>query len=541
MESKLSQTSRPGHTGFYFDDLDAGSAWIREEATLRLPKLREPLTLIIRGRFLDIPKLNRLERGPPSLTVGASGGTAHLITRVASGQNWALTLPLTQQQANAGAELRFFAEGVSLANTLAWLGRVTGLPSLQLFRKQRLNRQLRITRIETNTGLLVCDFSKKGSALSPEFLQSLVKLGVNVVGWLDREIGLGESARCMLRAATAAQLATSPIQLKVPCKARGGNKEFPTAAEQHAPHGVNIFHIDPPASVEIDRRHGKTLRAGRRNIAYWAWELGEFPDSWVPSFKFFDEIWCPSDFVRESVAQKSPIPVLTMPHAISITTPSGEGKVRFALPTDSFLFLFVYDLNSYTARKNPQAVLEAFQLAKMPQEQARLIIKVHGVQGNEAALTNLRAQVAKVEGTLLLEETLSRTDLMLLFAACDCFVSLHRAEGFGLAVAEAMALGKPVIATDWSATSEYLNEHNGCPVRYKLERIEQNEGPYPKGGIWAEPDLAHAAEWMNRLVCDRGLATQLGAAAKRTIQERFSPEQIGLRYRKRLDAFALFE
>jgi glycosyltransferase involved in cell wall biosynthesis len=137
-----------------------------------------------------------------------------------------------------------------------------------------------------------------------------------------------------------------------------------------------------------------------------------------------------------------------------------------------------------------------------------------------------------------MDQALSRSDLYALEAACDCFVSLHRSEGFGLAVAECMYLGKPVIATDWSATAEYLNTENGCPVRAKLVTLERSHGPYSKGQIWADPDVAHAAEWMQRLYHDRTLAARLGAAARETVEKRFSPEVIGARYRRRLEAIA---
>ncbi|OYU98574.1 MAG: glycosyl transferase family 1, partial [Verrucomicrobiales bacterium VVV1] len=125
-------------------------------------------------------------------------------------------------------------------------------------------------------------------------------------------------------------------------------------------------------------------------------------------------------------------------------------------------------------------------------------------------------------------------------AACDVCVSRHRSEGFGLAVAECMALGKPVIATDWSATAEFVTADNGCPVRAPLITLTENYGPYAKGSTWADPDPAHAAEWMKKLFADRALAARLGARARATIEARFAPAVIGARYRRRLEAIATF-
>jgi len=166
------------------------------------------------------------------------------------------------------------------------------------------------------------------------------------------------------------------------------------------------------------------------------------------------------------------------------------------------------------------------------------VIKVHNVAGNEADLAALREAVADLPGTVVITDTLSRDDVYALEAACDCFVSLHRSEGFGLAVAECMYLGKPVIVTDWSATAEFVDASNGAPVRCRLVPLERSHGPYAKGQIWAEPDTAHAAEWMQRLFHDRELGSRLGTAARQTIEERFSPEVIGARYRRRLEVIA---
>ena len=146
--------------------------------------------------------------------------------------------------------------------------------------------------------------------------------------------------------------------------------------------------------------------------------------------------------------------------------------------------------------------------------------------------------MADLPGTTILSGTFSRPDVYALEAACDCFVSLHRSEGFGLAVAECMYLGKPVISTDWSATAEYLNHDNGYPVRYSLVTLAENSGPYTRGSTWADPDAAHAAEQMRRAMGDRAEAARLGAAARLTIEERFSPAVVGARYRRRLEAIA---
>jgi glycosyltransferase involved in cell wall biosynthesis len=347
----------------------------------------------------------------------------------------------------------------------------------------------------------------------------------------------------MVRAADAAGLPAALVPLKLNCMNRLGEQMYAARLQEANPHGVNVIHVDPPASRDIDHHHGKAFRAGKYNIGYFAWELPEFPDTWVPSFDYYDEIWCPSDFSAAAIAMKSPLPVLTMPHAIAIAPPgdtTAQLRARFGLPPDSFLFLTLFDLNSYSARKNPRAAIDAFRRSGLAGRGAALVVKVQNVPGNPADFAALQASVGDLPGTVLMTETLSRYDISALEQACDCFVSLHRSEGFGLAVAECMFLGKPVISTDWSATSEYVTRDNGCPVRAKLVVLESNHGPYAKGSTWADPDPAHAADYMRALHADRSLGVRLGAAARETITTRFSPASIGARYRRRLESIATF-
>jgi glycosyltransferase involved in cell wall biosynthesis len=364
---------------------------------------------------------------------------------------------------------------------------------------------------------------------------------MNIVGFFAADLGIGESARCMARAADAASIPTSLVPLKLNCRNRLGDTAFADRLQESNPHGVNVFHIDPPVARDIDHHHGAAFRKGRYNIGYFAWELPEFPDAWMPSLDYFDEIWCPSDFVRESIALKSPLPALTMAHAIGFERPT-EGaasiRARLRLPADTFLFLCLFDLNSYTARKNPRASIEAFRRSGLAGHGAALVIKLQNAAENAADFAAISESVRDLPGTVVISETLSRADVYALEAACDCFVSLHRSEGFGLVVAECMYLGKPVIATGWSATSEYLHHENGFPVRFSLVELDQNHGPYSKGSTWADPDIGHAAELMRQAASDPSKASRIGAAARRTIEERFSPSVIGARYRRRLETIA---
>jgi glycosyltransferase involved in cell wall biosynthesis len=527
------------YEGLFFDEFAPDSVWLRETATIRLPPLGASLALVLRGEYRPHPGVHGVEVGSPGLTYRLDGRIVGRLRHPAPGA-FALNFTLPSESGTRGAGLSLQLEGVGFTNLLAWCGRLTGLPVWQRFRAQNRNRQLRVNSIVTAEGEVLFDFSNRQAPYSADFARRHTHLGLNITGFLTAELGVGESARCMVRAADATRLPAALVPLRLHCKNPTGDQTFAARLQDTNPHAVNIVHLDPPASRDLDHLHGPGFRAGKYNIAYWAWELPEFPDAWVPACAYFDEIWCPSDFAREAIAMKAPLPVITMPHAVSLTPPLGDARPRFGLPADKFLFLVLYDLNSYTARKNPRAALEAFRRSGLAGRGAVVVIKVHNVRGNEADLAQLQAAVADLPGTVLITETLSREAVYQLESACDCYVSLHRAEGFGLAVAECMLLGKPVITTDWSATAEFVNATNGCPVRYRLVPLTENHGPYGKGQIWAEADYDHAADWMRRLAADAGLCAQLGASAHATIIARFSPEVIGARYRRRLEGIACF-
>jgi GT2 family glycosyltransferase/glycosyltransferase involved in cell wall biosynthesis len=405
------------------------------------------------------------------------------------------------------------------------------------WRLRRRNRRLQFTG-------LVCDDApvfdlRTQLQLFPALRLRGGRAGLNIVGWLRAELGLGESARCMVRACDASGLPAALVDMRLPCLNRAGDESFAARLQDTNPHPVNVFHIDPPVAAEIDQHHGRAFRFGKYNIAYWAWEQPQFPDAWVPQAAYYDEIWCPSDFVRRAVAEKIQLPVRVMPHAITVPRSAGDARPRFGLPAGRFLFLFLYDLNSYQERKNPQAVIEAYRRAFPDEQGVGLVIKTHNRERNAEAFARLQASLAGLSQAQLVSATLPRAEVHALEAACDCFVSLHRSEGFGLGVAECMALGKPVISTDWSATAEFVTEENGCPVKASVITLDRDHGPYRKGGTWADPDIDHAAWHMRRLAADPALALRLGATAKADMAARFSPEVVGTRYRRRLSELGL--
>ena len=528
------------YSGVYFDEFAPDSAWIRELATIDLPPMENTPAVVLRGVFRTHPLARGPERGFPALEILMDGQSVARVAALRDGP-WSARVALDGPAAQRGPVLTLRLHGVGFTNALAWLGRVTELGPLQRYRTQHRNRQVRLSAIESDGGEKIYDFSQRESPYSSAFARSHSRPGMNIVGFLTADLGIGESARCMVRAADAAEIPVALVPLKLNCRNRLGDPTYQGRLQEENPFGANVVHLDPPVARDLDHHHGPAFRRVKYNIGYFAWELPEFPDAWTPAFDYFDEIWCPSNFVTQSVALKAPFPVITMPHAIGFARPTTDRtslRARFGLPPEKFLFLCLFDLNSNSARKNPRAVVEAFRSSGLAGDQVALVIKVHNADANPSDFAALQLAVADLPGTVIINGTLARDDVYALEAACDCYVSLHRSEGFGLAIAECMYLGLPVIATDWSATAEYLDRDNGYPVRYELVKLTENHGPYTRGATWADPSVADAAALMRQVAGDPMAAAKVGARARRTIEERFAPAIVGARYRRRLEAIA---
>lgn len=298
---------------------------------------------------------------------------------------------------------------------------------------------------------------------------------------------------------------------------------------------VNLFHLNGD-EIEPALKHLGGLPEGHNIVAPF-WELPHFPAEWAAQVNRFDEVWAPSGFIRDAVAAAVDIPVLHMPLATEIAVEGFLSRRYFGIPEDSFAFFTFFDGRSYMARKNPQAVVECFRRLVTAQPYARttLVIKLHGGETAPVALQSFLRDLADLAGrVVVLEATMQEGQVHNLIRDCDAFVSLHRAEGFGLGLAEAMYLGKPVIGTAWSGNMDFMTAANSHLVPYALVPVPDGAYPHADGQEWAEPDLDAATAAMLALVDDPHAAKALGAKASRDIRTGHSYRAAGLRYAKRL-------
>ncbi|RSK52910.1 glycosyltransferase [Bacillus canaveralius] len=367
--------------------------------------------------------------------------------------------------------------------------------------------------------------------------------GVNLFGYIRAELGVGESCRLAANSLENVDIPFGIINYPV-CAARQEDLTWAHKETKEPLFNTNIFHINAD-QLEIAFRYdilNRRLLENRYNIAVWHWELPEFPDEFAASFKMIDEVWAPSTFIFESISKKSPVPVVKIPHGLCDNHASQTiGRKYFMLPDNRFLFLMMYDPNSSPHRKNPQGVISAFKMAFAKDESSvGLIIKINNSQIDRSVeLEQLKKEIGDYKNIYIIDKVMNRNEINALMNVTNCLVSLHRSEGFGLPLAEAMACGKPVIATGWSGNMEFMNETNSCLVRYELERVGQDWGPYKAEQFWADPDIDHAAYYMKKVVEDPLWCSKTAARGKDTIQKHFSPKKSGQLMKSRLNELEL--
>jgi glycosyltransferase involved in cell wall biosynthesis len=285
---------------------------------------------------------------------------------------------------------------------------------------------------------------------------------------------------------------------------------------------------------EFARQKGPAHFENRYNIGYWFWELSHFPKQWLSSFDYFQEIWVASAFCQESIAKSSPLPVVKMTFPVMLDQNQAvPNRSRFGLPEDGFLYGFVFDYLSLIERKNPFGIIEAYRKAFAGGSDTALVIKTINSEYAPKKAAKLR-EAAFGCNAHFIDGHITRQDMASLISSFDCFVSLHRSEGFGIGLAQSMFLRKPVIATGYSGNMEFMNHNNSFLVRYKLAELEKDYGPYEKGGVWAEPDVEHAAELMHLVFNNRSYSEQVALRAEADIKSKMSIDIAGKEMKERL-------
>ena len=335
-----------------------------------------------------------------------------------------------------------------------------------------------------------------------------------VVGFLRAPTGIGQSARLCLNALKRLGFDPACYDLTPRFQPIRMIDDVPrsVAKSAEANAGPLVVHANPPDLPAIFFHLGKRFIDSRLVFGYWAWELNEVPPTWIKGYEYVHEVWAPSTFCADLFTSqgKKVVRRVFNPQLPNYAEPN---RAAFGIPPDKTVFLVCCDVNSSVARKNPIGSVEAFRRAFAGSNDALLFIKVTGTSDVKAASRMLGLRNTDHENMLLWSQPLSESAMKTLYRSVDIVLSLHRAEGCGLVMVEAMLSGRCVIGTEWPGCSDFLNPTTAVLVPGKLVDINDPQGIYVNGGQWAEPDADAAVYAIRELALNPLMREQLSRQA----------------------------
>jgi glycosyltransferase involved in cell wall biosynthesis len=390
-----------------------------------------------------------------------------------------------------------------------------------------------LDRLETIAAMISEQRGRQGQTeLSP---------GVNLVGFAYGEFGLGESLRALAAACALDGIPFVVRDVDMRIQTRQADRSVAPHIAEELRHRCSLYCLNPDMMKPVRALMAAASAAGGYAVGYWYWELEYLPREWNDTVERVDEIWVATEFVAETMRRSTTKPVVKIPPPIEVKLSRLYQRAEFGLPDGRFLFLFSFDFNSFPDRKNPQGTVTAFKRAfGAGRRDVGLVIKSINGANLPATLRALQDFVDGDDRIVIMDDFLSRDQVSGLESVVDAFVSLHRAEGLGLGLAESMHLGKPVIGTAYSGNLEFMDGENSCLVPYELVSVRKGEYLYDDARFrWAEPDLEQAAYYMRRLADDAEFRNRIAQRGQRSIRARFTPAVTARLMRQRLAELGL--
>ena len=366
--------------------------------------------------------------------------------------------------------------------------------------------------------------------------------GVNLIGLPKAELGIGEDIRMMVQSCLKAGV---PFDLyeypKTPLLSRQADRSIVDHINNKQSKKINIFCLPAFETIRSYTDLKGPVFDGYYNIGYWPWELPYWPDKWLCALDIVDEIWCSTNFIADSLRKLTKKPVMVMPMAVELQYENIYQTITrksLGLKEDSYTFLNVFDGLSFPSRKNVMAVLKSFVKA-FPQdseESVQLLIKTMNLYKLDSQLVDDVSEIISNDDRIILfDETVDKSNLIQLYSVCDAYISLHRSEGFGRTIAEAMLLNKPVIVSNFSGNTDFCNENNSYLVTGKEIKVGIDEYHFTDNRqYWFDVDYDDAANKLLECYKDQSGSLERSYQAKKNIENNYNADVIGQNYRKRL-------
>ncbi|MFM0087606.1 glycosyltransferase family 4 protein [Paraburkholderia sediminicola] len=359
--------------------------------------------------------------------------------------------------------------------------------------------------------------------------------GVNIIGFPQGILGLAEDARMM---GHALELASVP-RVFINAPIAGPAKVDTTVTRLLAidpKYRVSVFCLPPPEMMRLALEGGrKLIDSATYKVGAWPWELPQWPTAFGRVHQFVDEIWAQSRFVQTAFRKLGDTPVHHMPMAVDIPAPTQRVRERFGLPEDDFLFYLMFDGNSWLTRKNPLAGVQAFQKAfDASVSGVGLVIKGMNIRESDPIWKRIRDIASRDLRIHIVSEKLTRQDSINFMASLDSYISLHRSEGFGRVIAEAMVLGQPVVVTNFSGNVDYCDAETAFLVDGELVPLRAGDYLFHEGQYWCDPDVEQAVQQIRRVFEDVEARTRIAAAGQQRLRQDYSIDAVSRRYATRM-------
>jgi glycosyltransferase involved in cell wall biosynthesis len=362
--------------------------------------------------------------------------------------------------------------------------------------------------------------------------------GVLFVGYAEGNLGLGQVFRNNLQAAETAGLSFGIYPLRFGIEKRLLQPFMPERYDKVHAYDLNIILAATEQLPNVLRSVDARLLRNSYNVLQTFWELPKAPEAWRSILRSIDEIWAPSAFVANAFKGIFSGPIVLMPPVVNVGEEPSFGRDHFGMVPNRFYFMFSFDYYSSPYRKNPIGALEAFQRAfpKKDDENVGLIIKSMGTLGRYSeVIAALQKAAAADPRIVVFEKSITRAEIMGLISSCDAYISLHRSEGFGLGMAEAMNFGRIVIATDYSGSADFLTPETGFPIQFALRPVAVHEYPWSSKQFWAEPDISSAAAAMQLILQSPDMARERADAGQKFVRQKYGVVRVGEAMKARID------